>query len=390
MNKVPFSKGYRITQAFGENPAIYAPLKGHNGLDIVPNVWLNNEIYAVDDGVVVVDNDIVRDAYGIKVSIWNKKNNTAIRYGHLASNCVSINQEVKRGDLIGIMGGTGNVFPKPTAENPYAGSHLHLELLAVDNNGVVINRNNGYGGALSNVQAYLGQVNVEIDNFNAYVPPVAPLPDPVVIVQPDPTPVIPIPITVVDNSPAVIEQPEEPAEVVEEVKQPATILDIILAVSEKSVKAIGDKDPNSIEAIKTVHDILNEGIKDTKTMQKNVKESIAKTLTLAGKLKEALKKLKNPVTFLRMIQYTLYILGGMNVIPITVVTGFDKVADTTQIIQSIDPELVNKVFDPHIFDGLYQLAIALVLEPLAQKVEVWWAKVSLKYKIWKEKRNLNQ
>jgi len=349
MNKVPFSKGYRITQAFGENPAIYAPLKGHNGLDIVPNVWLNNEIYAVDDGVVVVDNDVVRDAYGIKVSIWNKKNNTAIRYGHLASNCVSINQEVKRGDLIGIMGGTGNVFPKPTAENPYAGSHLHLELLAVDNNGVVINRNNGYGGALSNVQAYLGQVNVEIDNFNAYVPPVAPLPDPVVIVQPDPTPVIPIPITVVDNSPAVIEQPEEPAEVVEEVKQPATILDVFIDLNTEIIEAIKGLDPASPEAVAISQKIMKKHQDKLKVVENNARKLFMDSLTSFGKLKEYLKNMIHPATILRGVQIILGIMAIYNIIPPTVATGVDKVAEFAPIVGWVDPN----VFNSHVYDGIW-------------------------------------
>lgn len=40
---------------------------------------------------------------------------------------------VKRGDVIGLVGNTGAVYPRPTVDNPYAGAHVHFSVFTCDN-----------------------------------------------------------------------------------------------------------------------------------------------------------------------------------------------------------------------------------------------------------------
>ena len=45
---------------------------------------------------------------------------------HLASILVKEGQVVSRGQKIGIMGNTGEVYPVPSSYSPYSGTHLHF------------------------------------------------------------------------------------------------------------------------------------------------------------------------------------------------------------------------------------------------------------------------
>ena len=45
---------------------------------------------------------------------------------HLASVNVKVGQVVSRGQKIGTMGNTGEVYPRPTSYSPYSGTHLHF------------------------------------------------------------------------------------------------------------------------------------------------------------------------------------------------------------------------------------------------------------------------
>ena len=45
---------------------------------------------------------------------------------HMASVNVSVGQVVSRGQKIGTMGNTGEVYPVPSSYSPYSGTHLHF------------------------------------------------------------------------------------------------------------------------------------------------------------------------------------------------------------------------------------------------------------------------
>lgn len=138
----PFNSKYRITQAFGINKDYYKQfgLIGHEGLDLVPTgtVW---DVFSLGDGVVVLDDDIASatsDPYGKIVTIWHPTLKLATMYCHLASNTVVKGQNVKKGEKIGVMGNSGNS----------TGAHLHLNLFQTDDNGVRLNKDNGYLGGI--------------------------------------------------------------------------------------------------------------------------------------------------------------------------------------------------------------------------------------------------
>lgn len=135
----PFKTGNRITQKYKNNPTYYAQfgLKGHEGIDLVPlnGSW---DIFCIEGGEIIKDIDDPRGggAYGNHIVIWNKANKRAWYYCHMASNQVSNKQTIRRGDKIGVMGATGNT----------KGAHLHLNLCETDENGVRLNKDNGYLG----------------------------------------------------------------------------------------------------------------------------------------------------------------------------------------------------------------------------------------------------
>lgn len=128
-----------VTQWFGENVELYAKVnigltKGHNGIDIVAP-W-GTPLYAVEDGLVVeVKNS--PDGFGKHLRFFARSGEPwrEWTYGHCAEIYVSIGQEVKKGDLIALMGNTGFVVSGATPfwkYNPYAGTHLHLGLRLVE------------------------------------------------------------------------------------------------------------------------------------------------------------------------------------------------------------------------------------------------------------------
>jgi murein DD-endopeptidase MepM/ murein hydrolase activator NlpD len=108
-----------ITQGFGVNPQAYAKfgLPGHEGLDI--KAPMDSNVYACVDGVVYMVHDYTTDnhPYGRHVRVDHHNGYYTI-YAHLDSIAVTLNQEVKRKQVIGLADSTGNS----------TGSHLHLTL----------------------------------------------------------------------------------------------------------------------------------------------------------------------------------------------------------------------------------------------------------------------
>lgn len=133
-----FRSKFQVTQAFGVNPDYYKQfgLKAHEGLDIIPTgtVW---DVLCLADGVVVKDEDnALSGAYGINVTVWHPKLRKATQYCHFKENYVVNGQVVSMGDKLGLMGKTGNT----------TGAHVHLNLFDTDENGIRLNRTNGYLG----------------------------------------------------------------------------------------------------------------------------------------------------------------------------------------------------------------------------------------------------
>ncbi|MCR4291100.1 MAG: peptidoglycan DD-metalloendopeptidase family protein [Candidatus Scalindua sp.] len=161
-----FRSKHRVTQVFGSdhtltinNKEIAASvyygkwgLKGHEGLDCVPTgtQW---DVLCLADGVVVTDEDnAVSGSYGRYITVWHPKLRLATQYCHLKENYVSKGQIITMGDKIGYMGGTGNV----------QGAHVHLNVFEVDENGIRLNRKNGYLGGIDPLPFLEENVPVEV------------------------------------------------------------------------------------------------------------------------------------------------------------------------------------------------------------------------------------
>lgn len=147
-----FVGGERITQRWNDKDGLnYNERLGHDGVDMIPAIAGNNDVHAVEDGEVIYagwDTNIgwsskrFYQGYGILTIVWNKENKRIWIYAHLSSNLgIKEGMQIKRGDKVGTMGGSGfgilNKWPQ----------HLHLGLFAVDDLARVTNRNNGFWGA---------------------------------------------------------------------------------------------------------------------------------------------------------------------------------------------------------------------------------------------------
>ncbi|RUT39494.1 M23 family metallopeptidase [Paenibacillus anaericanus] len=110
----PIDRKYRISSTFGER---YHPIdkkwKLHAGTDIaVPE---GTKIYAAADGIV--EKSTFSKAAGNYINIKHD-NGFSTRYLHLIRRNVKVGDRVKKGDLIGLSGNTGNS----------TGPHLHFEI----------------------------------------------------------------------------------------------------------------------------------------------------------------------------------------------------------------------------------------------------------------------
>lgn len=105
LKKVEITSKYGI-RAFGG-------LEFHSGIDYKGNI--DDEIYAVDDGKVVVAKS---DEYGYGLYIIIEHSNYCSLYSHLKALEVSIGQVINAGDVIGHIGMTGMT----------TGAHLHFEI----------------------------------------------------------------------------------------------------------------------------------------------------------------------------------------------------------------------------------------------------------------------
>ena len=122
-----------ITSGFGVRTH---PVTGekdvHKGLDYAGEN--GSPVLAAADGIVL---DIgyqpdTEHGYGNYIILGHDKlgwSGLTTRYGHLKEKPeVEMKQNVKQGQVLGRMGNTGAVAPKPTIEKPNSGTHLHFEV----------------------------------------------------------------------------------------------------------------------------------------------------------------------------------------------------------------------------------------------------------------------
>lgn len=102
---------------------------GHKGTDMITRGATGNtygkQIRAAADGVVSTAE--YHSSWGNNVYI-NHGNGVYTRYAHCSKMLVHPGQHVKQGEVIALIGNSGNVFPRPSSANPHAGAHLHFEV----------------------------------------------------------------------------------------------------------------------------------------------------------------------------------------------------------------------------------------------------------------------
>jgi len=138
----PTERPYVITTGFG-----YRWGSMHAAIDI-SGPGNGSNIYAANNGTVVaassgcvVGNASCNGRRGNYITINHNIGGYSTTYMHLARVNVKVGQVVSRGQKIGTMGNTGEVYPKPTSSSPYSGTHLHF---VTARNGVAFNPYNLY------------------------------------------------------------------------------------------------------------------------------------------------------------------------------------------------------------------------------------------------------
>lgn len=133
----PTERPYTITTYYG-----YRWGSMHAAIDI-SGAGHGSDIYAANNGTVVaasagcaVGNAGCNGRRGNYVTINHNIGGYSTIYMHMANVNVRVGQVVSRGQKIGTMGNTGEVYPVPTSSRPYSGTHLHF---AVHRNGSPIN-----------------------------------------------------------------------------------------------------------------------------------------------------------------------------------------------------------------------------------------------------------
>ena len=125
----PTKRPYSITSGYGWRWGEF-----HGAIDIY--VGFGSAVYAGNNGTVVAaKGNCIRGDTGCNgrrgnyIIINHNAGNYYTQYMHLNSVLVKPGQTVGRGQKIGTMGNTGNVYPTPAyGSNSYAGTHLHYEV----------------------------------------------------------------------------------------------------------------------------------------------------------------------------------------------------------------------------------------------------------------------
>lgn len=141
----PTERPYSITSGYAWRWGEF-----HNALDIAGTGY-GSSVYAANNGVVervgtgcVPGNLSCNSTQGNYILINHNIGGYYTIYMHLKDVYVSVGQTVARGQKIGTMGNTGNVYPVPNSYNPYAGTHLHFGVYVGSPYGSTINPYNLY------------------------------------------------------------------------------------------------------------------------------------------------------------------------------------------------------------------------------------------------------
>ena len=146
------------SQLFGVNKDFYMPkfgIPGHNGIDIAVHGQDNKngfgtKILATHDGVVEkMKQDVPFKTNGNGIYILDTGGRFSTVYWHLSQFHVNVGDKVTTGQVIGLMGNSGYVFPEPSPSCPYCGTHLHFSVY-------VHGLDNEYGGFTDPVPWIIG------------------------------------------------------------------------------------------------------------------------------------------------------------------------------------------------------------------------------------------
>jgi murein DD-endopeptidase MepM/ murein hydrolase activator NlpD len=112
---MPLANDFKVSRSYGYNLDPFTRgLSLHEGMDLA--AAKNTNILATADGIVSEARDV--SGYGLMVEIKHS-NGFITRYGHASKLLVQKGQEIKKGDVIALVGSTGRS----------TGNHLHYEIL---------------------------------------------------------------------------------------------------------------------------------------------------------------------------------------------------------------------------------------------------------------------
>lgn len=137
-----FQGNYPVSQTWGADPKYYGQFyiygvkqKGHEGVDFATPIGVNM-VAPFDGKVLRVGYQADFSNYGKVVVLWDSVQKCAVWFCHLSETSVAMGAQIKKGQIIGKSGSTGNV----------TGPHLHFCIVLTDANGNRLNQYDGYGG----------------------------------------------------------------------------------------------------------------------------------------------------------------------------------------------------------------------------------------------------
>lgn len=121
------SSGYSAHMSSSRNGAIDLCAPGTRVINgkTYHNVSRGATLYAVASGTVL---KVSYDSRSGNYLMIDHGNGVVTLYAHCESLSVVVGQKVSQGQVVGKLGNTGYCLPRPTADKPSAGAHLHFEV----------------------------------------------------------------------------------------------------------------------------------------------------------------------------------------------------------------------------------------------------------------------